>query len=426
LLEEKNLRLSNLISQYWTELSSYGNEQLKLQLAQEIISSGEQLNSDVGHSCLCLLLEHDDYVQYATESIEKALTEDFDSCFKRLLPLLGYAYQRNLNWLHAYIVYSVCARLDLFVEKNSWAAIEDKNIIVSLAEFIFYKEYNGSNYESVSVRSRMLYELFFCKKETISQKIASNLYESKKFQESMVYPDFIIVGSAKCGTTFLYKLICCSSQVWNREPKETHYFTNYFDYGINFYLRFFSDRPIGVKCGESSPDYFDICNPALKEYQDIAERIKRHLDTTKIIVILRNPAHRAIGLFNQMITNEYSSGSKSGEYKLDNLTFQEIKNYRNGYILESGKYILPLRRYTELFSSEQLLLIQFSELINVKQLSIRVSEFLDISVPNTDQLKDKFKNSGSHEKRNNNLYEQLREYYSQSLAELEAEYRISL
>lgn len=426
MLEEKNLRLSNLISQYWTELSSSGNEQLKLQLAQEIISSGESLNSDVSYSCLCLLLEHDDYVQYVIESIEKALSKDFDSCFKRILPLLGYAYQRNLNWLHAYIVYSVCARLDLFVEKNAWAAMEDKQLIASLAEFIFYKEYNGSNYESVSIRSRMLYELFFSKKENISQKIVSNLYESKKNQESIVYPNFIIVGSSKCGTTFLYNLICASSQVWNREPKETHYFTNYFDYGINFYLRFFSDCPIGVKCGESSPDYFDICNPTLKEYQDIAERIKRNLNTTKIIIILRNPAHRAISLFNQMITNEYASGSKSGEYKLDNLTLEEIKNYRNGYILESGKYILPLRRYTELFDSKQLLLIQFSELTNVKQLSIRVSEFLDISVPNTSQLKDKFKNSGHHEKQNINLYEQLREYYSQSLAELEAEYGISL
>jgi hypothetical protein len=109
--------------------------------------------------------------------------------------------------------------------------------------------------------------------------------------------DFIGIGAAKCGTTWLAKCleehpdILMSS---GKSKKELLFFNNsesvdkfrdekvsYFDKGYSWYLKQFPDPEIGKIRGEFTTLYLTDT--------DAAKRIKEFNPNVKIIAILRNP-----------------------------------------------------------------------------------------------------------------------------------------
>jgi hypothetical protein len=234
-------------------------------------------------------------------------------------------------------------------------------------------------------------------------------------------PDFIVAGSAKCGTTFLYDLLVNSPSVWKRTPKEIHYFTSMHRFGDAFYSRFFELCPEGLTCGEASPDYLDNCT----ERNRIDERIHKASPAAKIIVVLRDPALRAVSWYNQMTTNDTSHGGRPGRNALKDLTMEQLQTYRNGNALRTGHFVDPLRRFVSTFGSEQLLILPFDDLLDVNTLCAKLSTFLGIETPSLGDARLR-QNSGKHGRPSDALYGQLREYYRSSLEELEREFGIRL
>jgi hypothetical protein len=239
-------------------------------------------------------------------------------------------------------------------------------------------------------------------------------------------PDFMIVGSAKCGTTFLYDLACKSAGVWQRVPKEIHFFTNLYNFGPPFYSRYFANCPAGLVCGEASPDYFDVCNPALDNYVDAAGRIHEVAPDTRFVIVLRDPAVRAVSLYNQLVTNKESSGPRSGMRKLADLTLEDLACLNGGYALKSGHYIVPLRRFAELFGRERMLVLAFDELVDRSAVAAKLCRFLGVASPEESALGNVATNAGGHSQPSAALYRELRAHYADSLAELADEYRIVL
>src|SRR6266487_5871402 len=73
-------------------------------------------------------------------------------------------------------------------------------------------------------------------------------------------PDFIIIGSQKCGTTFLYDELAKHSCVAPAITKEIHFFDFNFNRGIDWYRACFAPprrQTHGQTCitGEASPYY---------------------------------------------------------------------------------------------------------------------------------------------------------------------------
>jgi len=112
------------------------------------------------------------------------------------------------------------------------------------------------------------------------------------------YPDFYIIGAAKCGTTALYEYLSRHPSVFMPKLKEPHFFARDFpSYGkihtAEEYLALFSGTPPGAIVGEGSVWYL---------YSQVAvQEIIRVRPDAKFIVMLRNPVEVAQSLHAQQL-----------------------------------------------------------------------------------------------------------------------------
>lgn len=112
------------------------------------------------------------------------------------------------------------------------------------------------------------------------------------------YPDFYIIGAAKCGTTALYKYLSGHPSVFMPELKEPHFFARDFSSQrrvrtVEEYEALFSGTPTGAIAGEASVWYL---------YSEVAAKeIIRVRPDAKFIVMLRNPVEVAQSLHAQQL-----------------------------------------------------------------------------------------------------------------------------
>ena len=107
----------------------------------------------------------------------------------------------------------------------------------------------------------------------------------------MQSPHFLIIGTQKGGTSSLYSALCQHPQVLKAARKEVHFFDQHYGRGHDWYLKQFPHCHAGFITGEASPFY--MAHPLA------AQRIVEHCPETKLIVLLRNPADRAISHYHQ-------------------------------------------------------------------------------------------------------------------------------
>jgi hypothetical protein len=187
--------------------------------------------------------------------------------------------------------------------------------------------------------------------------------------------DFLIIGAQKAGTTSLRAFLeSISSHVFM--SKTEHHFWNregqYNDgFGLDSYLDNFAQSKSGQLIGEKSPSY-------LGSYEAPA-RIHKHFPEVKLIAILRNPAERAY--------SAYWHGRRVGAID-PNITFAaSIQSYCEnhgkpyGDLVTPGFYSQHISRYLEFFPKEQLLVLNFDELLSspVSELSKSLS-FLGLDI----------------------------------------------
>lgn len=174
----------------------------------------------------------------------------------------------------------------------------------------------------------------------------------------MLKPDFLIIGAQKAGTTSLRAFLeSIPRQVFM--SKTEHHFWNregqYNDgFGIDSYLQNFSQAKSGQLIGEKSPSY-------LASYEAPA-RIQKHFPQVKLIAILRNPAERAY--------SAYWHGRRVGAIDPSTTFSQSIHSHRDnhgkpyGDLVSPGFYSQHIARYLEFFSEQQLLILNFEDLLN--------------------------------------------------------------
>ena len=112
-------------------------------------------------------------------------------------------------------------------------------------------------------------------------------------------PDFVIIGTAKSGTTSLYAWLCEHPCVEPATHKEVHYFDYNYYRGVDWYRAHFPTvrerdafaathgRPFLT--GEASPSYIS--------HHWVPERLAGLLPQAKLLVVLRDPVQRAYSQF---------------------------------------------------------------------------------------------------------------------------------
>lgn len=180
-------------------------------------------------------------------------------------------------------------------------------------------------------------------------------------------PNFFIVGAARAGTTSLDRYLSQHPEIFITSRKDAHFFaTEHFprtgpgDEVMNKkvirdeeqYAQLFS-RVAGEKAiGESSAFY--LCLPGT------AERIAQAVPEAKILMLLREPAHRAYSAYMLLVRDgreslSFEEGLKREEERRQQ-GFEPMWWYK-----ELSLYYSQVKRYLEMFGPEQVKVLLYEE-----------------------------------------------------------------
>lgn len=186
----------------------------------------------------------------------------------------------------------------------------------------------------------------------------------------MKYPNFLIIGAGKSGTTSVYQAIKQHPDVFMSSVKEPNFFalegqekiTGYDKddpHGFNFYPwavtnlkdyhKLFEEVNGQTAVGESSTMY---------QYMPKApENIKKHIPDVKLIAIFRNPADRLYSRYLHLVReNRPPTPNFEDCFERGNLWWQKND------LVQEGFYYTHMKRYFDLFDAANIKIMLYEDL----------------------------------------------------------------
>lgn len=176
-------------------------------------------------------------------------------------------------------------------------------------------------------------------------------------------PRFIVGGSPRSGTTWLYQALDRHPRIHMAKPvtPEPKFFLvdELYAKGFDWYLStWFADVPPGAIAGEKTTNYL--------ESAEAARRIRRHLPQVRLVFLLREPVDRAFNNWLWSRTNKVED--RDFETALDQEAECEaslpprLRYARPHALFSRGLYARQLAVWYELFPREQILCLKFESL----------------------------------------------------------------
>ncbi len=215
-------------------------------------------------------------------------------------------------------------------------------------------------------------------------------------------PDFLIIGTAKSGTTSLHGWLCEHPFVEPAVKKEVHFFDYDFYRGVDWYRSHFpAERTRAAFEGEHGrPFLTGEASPSYISHEWAPARIAKILPHAKLIVAVRNPIDRAYSQYQMSRREEeeplesFAEAVAAEEARLRDECARLRANPRYNswpigcwsYLLRS-RYAEQVERWFELFPREQFLFVKAEELESRPQETLnRVYAFLDLAPHVNEQL----------------------------------------
>jgi len=192
-------------------------------------------------------------------------------------------------------------------------------------------------------------------------------------------PNLFILGAAKCGTSTVHTYLNNMPEICMSDPKEPIFFECEYEKGLDHYRKTYFSHWHGESIiGESR--HRNLYLPY------VPERIYKTNPEAKLVIILRNPIERAFSHWQHWYSRgieklSFSDAIMEDYNRINNglrmETHEEQAKYRDslymddkrtGYgiyrtYLDSGYYYDQIKRYANLFPSNNLLVILFAVLI---------------------------------------------------------------
>jgi len=161
----------------------------------------------------------------------------------------------------------------------------------------------------------------------------------------MTLPSFIVIGPGRTGTTLVYEHFRSHPQIgMAHHVKETNFYNDNYDKGIDWYQRFFVGLEGKKAIGEISNLYF--FDPL------VPERIHQTNPGVRLISILRNPYERLISAYRFRKRTGQIPSTMDLNLALDHYPDLITDNY----------YDVHLWQYFSVFPREQILVLFYDEL----------------------------------------------------------------
>ena len=196
----------------------------------------------------------------------------------------------------------------------------------------------------------------------------------------MILPNLVGCGAGKSGTTSLYYYLSEHPDIFMSSAKETHFFSQHYEKGIDWYQGQFGGYKNEKIIGEFSTSYLMD--------KSVPERIQTILPNAKLLFIFRNPIDRAFSnyLFSLSLGTQVSEGS-----------FSELIKTNEGFdeYIDPGFYVDHLRDYLSYFDLSQIY-VMFTE--NLKSQPLlemqRCYEFLGVDTSFQPDVSSVFNKTG--------------------------------
>jgi hypothetical protein len=155
-------------------------------------------------------------------------------------------------------------------------------------------------------------------------------------------PNFLVVGAAKAGTTWLHA--CCDEhpEVFVPALKEINYFSRQYHQGLDWYASFFRAAGAAKAVGEISPSY--LVTP------EVPSRIQAWNPAVRLLFVLRDPIERAYSHYCMLLR-----AGAVGERP------EEVLTGDHRLVIE-GLYSNHLQRFLECFSWSQICVLIYEDL----------------------------------------------------------------
>lgn len=188
----------------------------------------------------------------------------------------------------------------------------------------------------------------------------------------MHYPNALIAGTQKCGTTWLAKRLAQHPEIFVYE-REIHFFDNENNYkrGKNWYASFFRKSHKRIRIEKCGAYLWTI------QRKYIPQRIKDVLKNCKLIFILRDPVQRVVSAWNHLIYHGHINPS----FDIDDIFSSHLEPviHKSG-LLERGLYYSQIKDYLSYFSWDDILILYFEDdIIQNPRLGLtKVCSFLQV------------------------------------------------
>lgn len=199
------------------------------------------------------------------------------------------------------------------------------------------------------------------------------------------FPDFLVIGAGKSGTTSLNEYLKEHPQIFMSHRKEPNFFafemvdpeqyelesSRLYHYQsvteLSDYLALFDSAKPGQLLGEVSNTYLSS--------ELACERIKHYIPEAKLIAILRNPAERLFSRYYHLVrVNEVS-------VEWEQLYDKNSEWWKRQDLIDEGFYYAHLKPYYEAFDSSQILLITYDRFVeNTNEVMQEIFQFLGFKV----------------------------------------------
>jgi hypothetical protein len=172
------------------------------------------------------------------------------------------------------------------------------------------------------------------------------------------WPDFIIGGAPKCGTTALFSYLGQHPGVFVSDPKEPHYFASAAlqrpvmkgHCATEEYRALFAGRKPGQLAGEGSTHY-------LHHAEAVAPLMAAEIPDVRLVFCLRDPIGRAYShyLFRYSCAGPYTLGGVGS-----NVSFEEFA--RAPEMLAMGDYASNLAVFDHYFGRDRIMVVLLDDL----------------------------------------------------------------
>lgn len=181
------------------------------------------------------------------------------------------------------------------------------------------------------------------------------------------FPDFLIIGTQKGGTSSLARYLTQHPQVERSSRREVHFFDRHYAQGTAWYRSHFPVRDPSA----SLPLMFEK-TPRYMFHPLAAGRIASVIPHVRMIAVLRNPLARAVSAYRMEVargreTLPLMEALSTEEARLG--PFIDAGDFDAGPVWDfaykaRGRYAEQLERYFEVFDRSQLLVLRSEDLFS--------------------------------------------------------------